>query len=201
MKHRIAAIILGVASLAAPALAQTSPLTLPAPVEKELAARASDVTEVTLGKDMLNFAAKIMDKNDKDQEAVKQLIEGLDSIYVRDYSFDKEGAYSMDEIEKLRQAVATPEWSPIVHERGHNGAESTDVMMKLVNGEPHGIFVLSAEPKELTIVLIMGPIRVDQLGELRGISGLSALGNVDMGPRSKVPKDKEGEKQKKGGEQ
>jgi len=34
------------------------------------------------------------------------------------------------------------------------------------------------EPKELTIVLILGPIRMDQLGELKGI-GDSALGGIE----------------------
>jgi hypothetical protein len=52
------------------------------------------------------------------------------------------------------------------------------VLVKLVNGEPHGMFILTAEPKELTIVLIMGPIRLDQLGELSGIAGLGSLGDV-----------------------
>ncbi len=203
MKYRIATVILGAAALISPALAQTSPLPLPAPVEKELAARASAVTEVTLNKDMLGFASKFMDKNDKDQAAVKQLIEGLDSIYVRDYEFDKEGQYSMDEIEKLRQAFETPEWSPMVHERERNGVESTDVLMKLVNGEPHGIFVLAAGPNELTIVLILGPIRLDQLSELKGLSGLSELGNIgkDKDGKDKDNKDKSGEKAKKGGDQ
>ena len=77
---------------------------MPTPVEKELAARAANVTEVTLGKGMLDFAAKFMDKSDKDQAAVKQLIEGLDGIYVRDYEFDKEGEYSMDQVDSLRKA-------------------------------------------------------------------------------------------------
>ena len=177
---------------------------LPAPVEKELAARAANVTEVTLGKGMLDFAAKFMDKNDKDQVAVKQLIEGLDGIYVRDYEFDKEGQYSMDQLEQLRQAFSTPEWTPMVHEReSKGGGESTDVMMKMVNGEPQGIFVLDAEPKELAIVLILGPIRMDQLSELKGLSGLSELGDIgkDASDKDKGDKDKSGEKAKKGGDQ
>ena len=37
-----------------------SPLLLPAQVEKDLAARAANVTEVTLNKNMLDFAAKFM---------------------------------------------------------------------------------------------------------------------------------------------
>ena len=207
MKNRIGTIIFAAAALVAPALAQPSPspsqspLVLPAPLEQELAARASDVTEVTLGKNMLDFAAKFMDKNDKDQAAAMQLIQGLDGIYVRSYEFDKEGQYSMDDVEKLRQAFATPEWSPIVHTVERKSGETTDVLVKQVNGESRGLFVLAAEPKELTIVLILGPIRMDQLGELGGLSGLGALGGVEKDMKHK-DKDKTDEKaNKKGGDQ
>jgi hypothetical protein len=188
MKYRILAFVLGTAALAAPALAQNSPLPLPPPVEKELAARASNVTEVTLGKNMLAFAAKFMNGKDKDEAGVRQLIQGLEGIYVREYTFDKEGEYSMEEIDKLRQYFETSEWSPLVREREKKNAESTDVMVKLVNGESHGMFILTAEPKELTIVLILGPIRMDQLGELKGIGGLGALGGVGKGAKIKTKK-------------
>ena len=188
MKYRIFAFVLAAAALAATALAQNSPLPLPPPVEKELAARASNVTEVTLGKNMLAFAAKFMNGKDKDEAGVRQLIEGLDGIYVREYSFDKEGEFSMEEIDKLRQYFETSEWSPLVREREKKNTESTDVMVKLVNGESHGMFILTVEPKELTIVLILGPIRMDQLGELKGIGGLGALGGIQKGVKTKTRK-------------
>jgi hypothetical protein len=200
MKYRIVACILGAAALVAPAMAQTppSPLPLPPAVEKELAAHAANVTEVTLGKNMLGFAAKFMNGTDKDEAATRQLIQGLDGIYVRDYEFDKEGEYSMADIEKLRQAFASPEWSPMVHTRENKGTETTDILVKLVNGEPRGMFILDAEPKELAIVLILGPIRMDQLGELKGLSGLSALGDVEKNTQHK---DQPDAKAKKGGTQ
>src|SRR3954462_10797391 len=106
------------AALALPAGAQTSPLPLPPAVEKELAARASNVTEVTLGKNMLGFAAKFMDGKDKDEEATKHLIEGLDGIYVREYEFDKEGQYTAVDVDKLRSYFAAGgEWSSVVRSR------------------------------------------------------------------------------------
>jgi hypothetical protein len=40
------------------------------------------------------------------------------------------------------------------------------------------MFILNVEPKELTIVLILGPINMDELGELRSIGGLDALGDI-----------------------
>jgi hypothetical protein len=187
-------------ALSVPVLAQTastpSPFPLEPSVEKALAAKASDVTEVTLGRNMLAFAAKFMDDKDTDDAAARQLIEGLDGIYVRDYEFDKEGEYSPDDVEKLRQSFETSEWTAVVRERDKKSGESTDVMVKMVNGESHGMFILSAEPRELSIVLILGPIRMDQLGALKGLSGLSSLGDVEKNVKEKdkaaAKKDKEG---------
>jgi hypothetical protein len=185
MKSSFVAILLaGVAlvfmgpALAVPALAQTAGLPLPSAVEKELEAKASNVTEVTLDKSMLGFASKFLDKKDTDQANAKQLISGLDGIYVRDYEFDKEGQYSLDDIENLRKQFAGGEWVPMVHVHEKKSGESTDVMAKMVNGESRGMFILSAEPKELTIVLILGPIKMDQLGELGGLGGLGNLGEI-----------------------
>ena len=196
MKNRIIAFVFGVAALAVPAVAQTSQLPLPPPVEKELAARASNVTEVTLGKNMLAFAAKFM--NGKDDVETRQLIEGLEGIYVREYEFDKEGQFSMEDIDRLRRYFETSEWTSMVRERDRKTGETTDVMVKLVNGETHGMFILEVEPKELTIVLILGPVRMEDLGKLKGIGGLGALGDVEKGAKGK---EKDKQKDKKGGNQ
>jgi hypothetical protein len=196
MKNRIITFILGAAVVGASAFAQSSQLPAPPPIEKELAARASNVTEVTLGKNMLGFASKVMNNKDKDETATKHLIEGLDGIYVRDYEFDKEGQFTADEVDQLRKYFETSEWSPMVHERDRKNNESTDVMVKLVNGESHGMFILDAEPKELTIVLILGPIRMDELGELNGVSGLGALGSIGGVQHSPHGKGEEKEKAK-----
>ncbi len=199
---RIATLLLS-AALALPALAQPpSPLVLPPQLEKDLAARASDVTEVTLNKNMLGFAAKFMHDKDGDDTNVRQLIEGLDGIYVRDYEFDKEGQYDPDQLEQLRKSFATPDWTAIVHEHERRSGETTDILMKVVNGENKGMFILSAEPRELAIVLILGPIRVEDLGRLHGLAGLSALAEVEKDPHIKVKeKNKDTTKVKKDGDQ
>ena len=155
-------------------------------VEKELAAKADSVTEVTLGKNMLDFAAKFMNEKDSDEAATKKLIQGLKGIYVREYEFDKEGQYSMEQLQQLRTYFETSEWSPIVRERERKSGETTDVLVKLVNGETQGMFVLTAEPRELSIVLILGPIKMDELAELHGLAGLSALRDLDKPEKVKI---------------
>jgi hypothetical protein len=196
MKNRVIVWVLGLAGLAIPGFAQSG-LPLPSPIEKELAARASNVTEVTLGKNMLGFAAKFMDGKDKDEEATKRLIEGLDGIYVREYEFDKEGQYTAVDVEKLRSYFeAGGEWSSIVRERDKKSGESTDVMMKMVNGQPHGLFVLDAEPRELNIVLILGPVKMEDLSKLSGIGGLGVLGDLDTDSHGNTNKNKDKDKDK-----
>jgi hypothetical protein len=108
----------------------------------------------------------------------------------------------MEQIEQLRKYFETSEWSSLVRERERKTGESTDVMVKLVNGESRGMFILETEPRELTIVLILGPIRMEDLGKLKGIDGLGGalgpLGGVQHGPRGKG-EDKD--RDKKGGNQ
>jgi hypothetical protein len=203
---RIATLLLGAALpllAAAQNSSQPSPLPIPPPLDKELAARASDVTEVTLGKNMLAFAAKFMHDKDEDEDGVRHLIQNLDGIYVREYEFDKEGQYSPDQLDQLRKAFESPEWAPIIREHSRKSGENTEVLMKSVNGESKGLFILSAEPKDLTIVLILGPIRPEELGELHGIAGLGALGDLDHDMRGRDrdrdrdrDKDKEKDKDK-----
>lgn len=198
MKRRIITFALGALALAGWAGAQTAQLPVPSPIEKELAARASNVTEVTLGKNMLAFASKFMNGKDEDEAATRKLIEGLDGVYVREYEFDKEGEFTADEVDQLRKYFETSEWTPMVREHDRKNGETTDVMVKLVNGESHGMFILEAEPKELTIVLILGPIREEQLSELHGLAGLSVLHDLGRGTKDK---DKAKDKEKKGGTQ
>jgi hypothetical protein len=203
MKNRILIFVMAIAGLASAGFAstglaqagtpQTSPLPLPPGVEKELASRASNVTEVTLGKSMLSFASKFMNGKDEDDAATKKLIDGLDGIYVRSYEFEKDGQYSMEDIDHLRKYFETSEWTPIVRARERKSGETTDVMVKLVNGESHGMFILTAEPKELTIVLILGPIRMQDLGMLKHIGGLGELGDI---AKDATAKDKEKTKEK-----
>jgi len=198
MKNGILKLVLAVFTVATAAMAQSggaqaSPLPLPPGVEKELAQKASNVTEVTLGKNMLAFASKFMNGKDDDEAATRKLIDGLEGIYVRDYEFDKEGQYSMEDIDKLRKYFETSEWTPIVRERERKTGETTDVMVKLVNGESHGMFILTAEPKELSIVLILGPVRMEDLGKLKHIGGLGGLGDI---AKDATVKDKEKTKEK-----
>ena len=173
-----AGMAIGALGLGAQGLYAQDALPSPSPIEKTLAARASHTTEVTLDKTMLAFAAKFLDgkdedgKEDKDQQAVKQMVQGLQGVYVRNYEFDKEHAYSAEELEGLRKYFENSNWSPMVRDRTKGVAQGTDVYVKLVDNKMQGLFVLDAEAKELSLVLILGPIDMDKLSQLGGNFGI-----------------------------
>ena len=185
MKNRLIIFIFAAVALATPALAQTVQLPVPSPIEKELAARASNVDEVTLSKNMLAFATEVMNVNgnSKDEAAIRNLLDGLDGIYVREYDFDKEGQFTAEQVEQLRKYYETSEWSPVVRERDRKTGESTDIMVKLVNGKSRGMFILDVEPKEISIVLILGPVSKEDLGTLKGLAFMGMMsGTHHTGP-------------------
>lgn len=161
-----------------PALAQNSqpgfPV-LPAGLEKQLSSRASNVSEVTLNKNMLNFASQFMNsKQDDDQEA-KNLIQKLNAVYVRNYEFNKPGAYTLEDLKTIRHLFLGPEWNPMVKVRSLKGGDNTDVYVKMINGQIHGMFVLDAEPTELSLVYISGTINPQELGALGGNFGIPKI--------------------------
>lgn len=163
---------------AIPALAQNSqpgfPV-LPAGLEKQLSSRASNVSEVTLNKNMLNFASQFMNsKQDDDQEA-KGLIQKLNAVYVRSYEFNKPGAYTLEDLKTIRHLFLGPEWNPMVKVRSLKGGDNTDVYVKMINGQIHGMFVLDAEPTELSLVYISGTINPQELGALGGNFGIPKI--------------------------
>src|ERR1700675_1603388 len=101
MRHLLIVTTLGSCLFALSAGAQSITPPFPVTLEKELAARANNYTEVSMDKKMLAFAGKFMSREDEDTE-LKRMIEKLDGIYVREYNFDKPGQYTTTDLERIR---------------------------------------------------------------------------------------------------
>ena len=161
--------------LTLPAVAQDVQPNFPVALDKKLAARATDVNEVTMNKTMLKFASQFLDSKDKDDVQAQRLIQNLNAIYVRSYEFSEPGQYTPDDLKTIRQQFLGPDWNPMVKVRSKKGEGDTDVYVKMVGNEVKGMFVLDAEPKELDMVYISGSIRPEDLKELSGNFGVPNL--------------------------
>ena len=141
----------------------------------KLADKAEEVVDVTLDPAMLGLASKFLSDKDAEEQAAKKVISGLKGIYVRSYTFAKEGEYSDADVELLRTQLRGPGWSCIVNVRSKKDRQNTQVCFFSQNGTVAGLAIVAAEPKELTIVNIAGFIDKEHLGLLEGQFGIPKM--------------------------
>jgi Domain of unknown function (DUF4252) len=161
----------------------------------KLAERATESVDVTLDQSTLQLASGFLSKDDPDEAQVKKVIGKLKGIYVRSFTFDKEGQYSMSDVQAMRAQLKGPNWSRIVGVRSIKG-ENTEVYL-LKNGDQiAGIVVLDAEPKELTIVHVDGSISPEELSRLGGHMGIPEMERRKKKTRSdSAPEPKDDERE------
>lgn len=161
---------------------------LPATLER-LAAKASDVVDVTLDANLLQLAGRFLSNKDADDAKVKKLIAGLKGIYVRSFEFANAGEYQESDVEPVRAQLRNPAWSRIVGVRSEKSGNNAEVYVKTDGGKIGGLVILSTEPKQLTVVSIEGSIDPDQLNDLGGHFGIPKLDSDSQHKNSKGAKD------------
>lgn len=134
-----------------------------------LSEKAARVTDVTLDGALLQFASDIIQKADDGDEDVAQLksiVKKLKGIYIKSFEFDEASQYTKADVESVRSQLTPPRWTKIVQsiDRRHN---EHDEIYLLKNGEKvAGVVILVAEPKELTVVNIVGDVPVEKIAAL-----------------------------------
>lgn len=142
---------------------------------EHLEAKASDVVDISLNGSTLQFAAKFLDGKDPDEAQVKKLINGLEGIYVKTYSFKNEGAYSAADLDGIRNQLRAPEWSRIVRFKSAEDGETAEVYVRNEDKKISGVAIIAEAPKELTVVNIAGAVDLESLSNLSGHFGLPKL--------------------------
>lgn len=168
--HTLTALL--AAGLAA-AWAQSTPAESKLPPALERLAQVADETvDVTLDPGMIRFAEKFLSDRKTDQAKAKRLLRGVRAVRVRVFEFGREGAYSNADLEPLRSHMRAPGWSRVVEVRNRRDRENVDVFLKSENGEVAGLYIISAEPRELALVEIEGNLRAADLADVGGYAGI-----------------------------
>jgi len=138
-----------------------------------LAPKASNVVDVQLSKDLLQFAAKFLDGKDDPEEAqVKKLLTGITGIYVKSFQFKTDGSWSKADLDSVRNQIRAPEWARIVGTTNTEDGESAEVFVRSENQKMTGLAILVSKPKELTVVNIVGSVDLNSLSDLGGHFGI-----------------------------
>jgi Domain of unknown function (DUF4252) len=139
-----------------------------------LAPKATEKVEVTLDGALLQMASVFLDDKDQEESKVKGILGGLKGIYVRSFKFAKVGEFSDADIQAVRAQLKG--WNQIVNVQ--QAEQNTGVYLKTDGKKIQGMVVLAAEPKELTVVNIVGSIDLEQLRNLSGHLGIPDLGGA-----------------------
>ena len=139
-----------------------------------LKAIAEEAVNLDIPAEMLSIAGGFL-KGDGDQAAAKQLLSGLKGIYIRSFEFDRENAYTTEDVERIRKQLGAPGWTKMISVDSKRDRELVEIYSWQEGGASGGLAILVSEPTELTIVNIVGPIDLSKLPMLQGQFGIPKL--------------------------
>lgn len=151
-----------------------------------LASKASETIDVKLDEHLMQMTAKFFVSKDPDDAEIRELIKGVKGIYVKSFTFEKEGEYSPAEIDSVMSQVRGGAWSKIIGVTSKKDGDNVEVYLNTAGDQINGLAVLSIEPKEFTVVNIVGPINLEKLVQLEGQFGVPYL-NLPP-PKPKIEK-------------
>ena len=151
-----------------------------------LANKASETVDVKLDEHLMQLTAKFFVSKDPDDAEIRDLIKGVKGIYVKSFTFEKEGEYSPAEIDSVMSQLRGGAWSKIIGVTSKKDGDNVEVYLNTAGDQINGLAVLSIEPKEFTVVNIVGPINLEKLVQLEGQFGVPYL-NLPP-PKPKIEK-------------
>jgi hypothetical protein len=148
-----------------------------------LESKAEEVVSVNLDAPLLTLAAGFLDDRKPDEAAAKEIVAGLKGVYVRSYTFDADFVYAKSDVDAVRKQLATPGWQKLVEVRSLKAGTNCDVYLSMDGSRANGLVIIATEPRELTIVNIVGSVDLQKLHQLQGRFGVPDLQLEDKRPR------------------
>jgi hypothetical protein len=148
-----------------------------------LAQKATESVTITLDPALLSMAARFLGDDPQDV-ATKDVLKGLQGIYVRSYTFGEDSAYRQADIDAVRNQLSAPGWTRLMQTRSQKTHADVDIYIMQVNNQAIGLALIASEPRQFTIVNIVGVIDLEKLHKLQGQFGVPRF---DMPPKASQP--------------
>jgi len=191
MNSRLA-LILAALGFAGPAIAQHAGQLKP-PQFAGLTDKAMESVTVTLDPQLLGLACRFLSSEEPDEAEAQKVCRSLTGIYIRKFTFESDYAYPKADIDGIRRQLSAPGWSRIVEARSNKENTDVDVYVLINRGKARSLAIIASEPREFSIVNIVGSIDLEQLHDL-GKLGVPDL-EIETGkkppagqPPTKAPK-------------
>jgi len=132
-----------------------------------LESKAKDCVNITLGPWMLHSVGMLLDDADPDDATAKQMLNGLESIQIRSFEFDRDNAYSAADLDAVRKQLAAPGWTSLLNVHDRNQKQDVDMYIMIQNEHTRGFALIASDPRQFTIINIVGSIKMSDLPKLQ----------------------------------
>ncbi|HTE40810.1 MAG TPA: DUF4252 domain-containing protein, partial [Steroidobacteraceae bacterium] len=137
------------------------------PSFRYLESQAVDSVDLSFGRFMISPASWFLSAKDPETRDLKALLRGVKSVRIRSYTFDRDFAYSQREIDSVRAQLVGKGWNRVLQSRNRDRAEDVDIYVAMDGDETLGFALIASEPREFTILNIVGAIDVTAVQRLR----------------------------------
>ncbi len=135
--------------------------------------QAVNSVNISLDLWLLRLVAQTMD-NPQDQE-VKSVLSGLQGIYVRSFQFATDHAYPQGDVDRVLRQLDAAGWNKFVSVHNTQQQQDVEVSMRRDGNRVEGLVVVARDPRQFTIVNIVGSIDMAKLSQLQGKFGVPDL--------------------------
>ena len=144
-----------------------------------LSAKAEKFIDVSIDENTLHLPLSFI-TNGKDPNAkeVAEIVAGLKGVYVRVFEFASAGQYAEGDFSALREQVRGAGWSRVVNVMNKRDEQHVEVFLQTGVGSIGGLVVIATQPKELTVINIVGKIDVAKLAKLEGTFGIPSISDL-----------------------
>lgn len=140
-----------------------------------LEGKANQTVNITLDAALIKLAAGFLDASKPEDKAAKDVISGLTGIYVKSFQFDADFVYPIADVERVRKQLSSPAWQRLVEVRSKKDQTNVDVYLSLNGQLANGLAIIASEPRQFTIVNIVGAVDLEKLHQLEGKFGIPKL--------------------------
>jgi hypothetical protein len=161
------AVIASFALLSSSAVLAAESARLKLPDFSHLQSKAVESVDVSISPFLLWFAAQFAPERDEDGTEVKKILQGINAVYIRSFEFAEDNAYSSADIESIRKQLRDQKWQPLAQIQSHQKQENVDIFIAIENDKATGFAIVASEPREFTIVNIVGTIDPQHIGKLQ----------------------------------
>jgi hypothetical protein len=150
--------------------------TLDLPDLQSLQHQATDSVNISLDPWLLGSLSAFMDDKDADSAAMKKMLSGIKSIQIRSFAFGTDFVYPTSAIDGIRQQLSAPGWSKMVQVHNRKDHEDIDIYLMMDQHRANGFALIASDPRQLTLINIVGSINMDDLPMLERHFHIPAVG-------------------------